>query len=463
MAASTSTAQQRTGLVQWLDLMNSAVEQLSDDKVKLTVDVPAHDVHHAVEHAANDLAASVRIPGFRQGKVPRPILIKRVGKERLYTEAVESHIGGWFWNAATRARVNPIAQPQYEYELPASESEDWRFSATVEVQPKPEPADWTQLEVPKHEAEVPAEAVQTELEALQQTVGELVPVEGRPAQDGDTAVIDLLADDGSAQRDYVIDLGSERLVEEVENGILGLSPGESREIAYELADGTRRNATVTVKELKERVVPPLDDDLAKAASEFDTLDALRAEIEDRLRGQVDDELEGLFRAAAVDELVRATKFSAAGPLVEARTRELVTGLARSLQARGIDADSYLQLTGQTPEVLESRLRAEAAMSVERELVLEAVADKLGIQVSDDEIRDELRTAGETDEDIEQFVAEGGADRVRDDIRLKKALDRVVAEVKPIAPELHEAREAIWTPEQEQAAETPKLWTPGSKE
>jgi trigger factor len=463
MASSTSTAQQRTGLVQWLDLMNSAVEQLSDDKVKLTVDVPAHDVHHAVEHAANDLAASVRIPGFRQGKVPRPILIKRVGKERLYTEAVESHIGGWFWNAATRARVNPIAQPQYEYELPASESEDWRFSATVEVQPKPEPADWTQLEVPKHEAEVPAEAVQTELEALQQTVGELVPVEGRPAQDGDTAVIDLIADDGSAQRDYVIDLGSERLVEEVENGILGLSPGESREIAYELADGTRRNATVTVNELKERVVPPLDDDLAKAASEFDTLDALRAEIEDRLRGQVDDELEGLFRAATVDELVRATKFSAAGPLVEARTRELVTGLARSLQARGIDADSYLQLTGQTPEVLESRLRAEAAMSVARELVLEAVADKLGIQVSDDEIRDELRTAGETDEDIEQFVAEGGADRVRDDIRLKKALDRVVAEVKPIAPELHEAREAIWTPEQEQAAETPKLWTPGSKE
>ena len=445
--------------------MNSAVEQLSDDKVKLTVDVPAHDVHHAVEHAANDLAASVRIPGFRQGKVPRPILLKRVGKERLYTEAVESHIGGWFWNAATRARVNPIAQPEYEYELPASESEDWRFSATVEVQPKPEPADWTQLEVPKHEAEVPAEAVQTELEALQKTVGELVPVEGRPAQDGDTAVIDLIADDGSAQRDYVVDLGSERLVEEIENGIRGLSPGESREIAYELADGTRRNATVNVKELKERVVPPLDDDLAKAASEFDTLDALRAEIEGRLRGQVDDELEGLFRAAAVDELVKATKFSAAGPLVEARTRELVTGLARSLQARGIDADSYLQLTGQSPELLESRLRAEAAMSVARELVLEAVADKLGIQVSDDEIREELRTAGETDEDIEQFVAEGGADRVRDDIRLKKALDRVVAEVKPIAPELHEAREALWTPEQEQeqAAETPKLWTPGSKE
>src|SRR5947209_8660793 len=99
--------------------MANIVEQLAEDKVKLTVEVPAHDVHHAVEHAANDLAASVRVPGFRQGKVPRPILMQKIGKERLYAEAVESHIGGWFLNAATRARVNPVAQPAYDYELPA--------------------------------------------------------------------------------------------------------------------------------------------------------------------------------------------------------------------------------------------------------------------------------------------------------------------------------------------------------
>jgi trigger factor len=393
--------------------------------------------------------------------VPMPLLVQRIGKHRLYQEAVDSHIGGWFWNAATRARVNPIAQPQYEYELPASEQEDWRFSATVEVQPKPEPADWTTLEVPKHEAEVPQEAVDAELESLQRVAAELVPVEGRPAQDGDTVVVDLIAEDGTAQRDYVVELGSERLVEEIENGIRGLGAGESREIAYELADGTNRKATVTVKEIKERVLPPLDDELAKAVTEFDTFDELRGEVEGRLKGQIEDELEGLFRAAAVDELVRATNFSPAGPLVELRTRELLNGLARSLQERGIDANTYMQITGQTPEVLEQRLRAEATMSVAREMVLEAAADKLGITVTDDEIREELRDAGESDEDIEEFVAQGGADRVRDDIRLKKALDRIAAEVKPIAPELAEARESIWTPEKEQPAETPKLWTPGT--
>jgi trigger factor len=440
-----------------------AVQELAENKVKLTVDVPAHDMHHAVEHAANDLAASVRIPGFRKGKVPMPLLLQRIGKDRLMAEAVESHIGSWFWNAAARERVNPIAMPEYDYELPASDKEDWSFTATVEVQPKPEPADWTTLEVPKHEAEVPEEAVQAELEMLQRIAGEIVPVEGRPAQAGDTLVIDMVSEDGSAQRDYIVELGSERLVEEIENGIRGLDAGESRDIAYELADGTNRKATVTVKEIKERVLPPLDDDLAKASSEFDTLAELRTEIETRLKGQIEDELEGLFRAAAVDELVRATNFTAAGPLVEARTRELLSGLARSLQARGIDAASYMQLTGQTPEVLEQRLRAEASMSVARELVLEAVADKLGLEVTDDEIREELSAAGESDEDIADFMEQGGADRVREDIRLKKALDRVAAEVKPIAPELHEARESIWTPEKEQAADAPKLWTPGSKE
>jgi trigger factor len=441
--------------------MPAQVEELAKNKVKLTVDVPAGDVHHAVEHAATDLAQSVRIPGFRQGKVPMPLLVQRIGKDRIYAEAVDSHIGGWFWNAAARARLNPVAMPEYDYDLPTSDQEDWSFTATVEVQPKPEPADWTTLEVPRHEVEVPQEAVQAELEMVQRTVAELVPVAGRPAQDGDVVVVDLIAEDGSAQRDYVVELGSERLVEEIENGIRGLGAGEERAIAYELGDGTRRTATVKVNEIKERVLPPLDDELAKAASEFDKLDDLREDAEERLRAQIEDEVEGLFRAAAIDELLKATNFVAVGPLVEARTRELLTGLARSLQSRGIDAQSYMQLTGQTPEQLEQRLRAEASLSVSRELLLEAVADQLGIEVSDDEIRDDLRAAGETDEDIDAFVAEGGADTVRDDIRMQRALDRIAAEVKPIAPELAEARDAIWTPEKEQPAETPKLWTPGT--
>src|SRR6201989_1564457 len=119
-----------------MDCVQTQVEELPQNRVRLTVQVASHDVHHAVEHAADDLAQSVKIPGFRKGKVPRQVLLQRVGKERLMAEAVESHIGGWFWNAATRARVNPIAMPEYEYDLPSSDKEDWSFTATVEVQPK---------------------------------------------------------------------------------------------------------------------------------------------------------------------------------------------------------------------------------------------------------------------------------------------------------------------------------------
>ena len=157
----------------------SQVEELGGNRVRLTVDVSPHELEHAVEHAATDLAGSVRIPGFRKGKVPRQVLLANVGKDRLWAEAVESHIGGWFWNAAAQSRLRPIATPEYDFELPATEAEPWSFSATVEVQPTPEIVDWTTLEVPRQEAEVPEELVQAELDALRSSVAELAPADDR--------------------------------------------------------------------------------------------------------------------------------------------------------------------------------------------------------------------------------------------------------------------------------------------
>ena len=183
--------------------MATQVEELPDNKVRLTVDVPGADVHHAVEHAASDLASSVKIPGFRKGKVPTPVLLSRIGKERLFSEAIESHISGWFWNAAARERIRPVEQPELDYELPASEDEDWRFTATVSVLPKPEVADWSKVQVPYEEPEVPEDLVEHELNVLRSTVAELTPVEGRPAEPGDTVVIDLVGDDGG-QRDLAV-------------------------------------------------------------------------------------------------------------------------------------------------------------------------------------------------------------------------------------------------------------------
>jgi trigger factor len=444
------------------------VEELPDNKVRLKVDVPRADLDHAIEHATSDLAGSVKIPGFRPGKVPPQVLRARVGEERLLTEAVESHIGGWFWNAAASTRIRPVAQPQYDYDLPAAEDAEWSFTATVDVQPKPEVPDWTTLEVPHTEAEIPPELVDREIEVLRESVADLAPVEGRTAQTGDVVVVDAVEESGEAQRDLVLELGTGRVLEDVERALLGASAGETRAVEYALPDGSSRTTQVTVKEIKEKVLPPADNDFARAASEFGTYAELRADIESSLREQLDDELDAAFRAEAVDRLVAASNATASGPLVEARARELLNQLGRSLDRRGISADLYLQLTGQTPEQLAEGVRAEAAQSVARELVLEAAADKLGVEVSDEEveelIREQAEAAGEDpDEVVGQIRESGRFETLRADLRLKETLDKIVAEVKRISPDLADARDKLWTPDKETAPTETKLWTPASKE
>jgi trigger factor len=446
--------------------VQTEVEELPENRVRLTVQVPSHDVHHAVEHAASDLASSVKIPGFRKGKVPRQVLLQRVGKDRLMAEAIDSHITGWFWNAAARTRLRPVEQPKYDFELPASDDQDWKFTATVAVQAKAEVADWTQLEVGAIEAAVPEEVVQQELDALRATVAELVPVEDRPVGPEDTVIVDLVSPNGETRRDYVVELGRGAVVEEIEAGVPGMSAGETKEIEFEVADGTTQSVTVTVKEIKEKVLPEIDDALARAATEFETLAELREDIESRLRDQIDEEIDAQFRADVADALVVASKVDASGPLVEARTRELLRSLARQVESRGVQLDTYLSMTGQNPDELLGRLHEEATRSVARELVLEAAAEKLGIDVPDEEIETLVREQAEAmGEDAEQTLLQlresGRIETLRDDIRMRNALERVASEVKRIPKELAEVRDALWTPEKENQPTDAKLWTPGS--
>ncbi len=449
------------------------VEELGENRVRLTVDVTPHQLEHAVEHAAADLAETVKIPGFRKGKVPMPVLLSRIGRDRLWAEAIDSHIGGWFWSAASRTRLRPVTAPAYDYVPPASEHEPWSFAATVEVQPIPEIVDWTTLEVPRPDAEAPEELVQQELDALRRSVAELVAVD-RPAQEGDTVVVDLASPNGESQSDTVVELGSGRLVEEIENAIVGGKAGESAEVRYELADGSAAHVTVTLKHVSEQVLPEIDDELARSASEFDTIAELRADIENRITSAVDAEIEERFRQMAVEALIRASEIRGAGPLVETRARDLLNGFVRSLASRGIEPNQYFQITGQTPEQLTMQVRLEAALSVARELALEAVAVKAGIEATDDDvkalIRERADAAGQNaDELIEDIWAHGEEESLREDLRLSLALDRLAAEVKRVsveAAEAAEARAAIWTPdseEKEKGAPEKKLWTPGSKE
>jgi trigger factor len=433
----------------------------------MTVEVPSGDVEHAIDHAASDLAGSLKIPGFRKGKVPMPVLLARVGKDRLYAEAVQSHIGGWFRAALRETNVRPVQAPDYDYELPPSPSDSFQFTATVAVQPMPELADWSALEVPAGEAEVPEELIEAELEVLRATVADLEPVEGRPAREGDVLIVDLVSGDGDAQRDYVVELGAGRLLPEIEEALVGLEPGAETEVSYRLPDESETTLTATVRELQERVLPPADDELARAATEFDTLDELRAEIEERLRGQLEQELDAQFETAVVDELVDATRFEVADGLVQSRAVELWNALVRSLERRGITAEAYLSLSNRTPQEIQADIEEEARRALAREIVLEAAADKLGLEVSDEEVDELIRQEAESDQEAEELMgqvrAAGRYEALRTDLRLRRALERIASEVKRIPMDLARARDKLWTPEKEKPETATKLWTPGSKE
>jgi trigger factor len=446
--------------------VKATVEELPESKVRMTVEVPSGDVEHAIDHAASDLAGSLKIPGFRKGKVPMPVLLARVGKDRLYQEAVDSHIGGWFRAALRGTNVRPTQSPEYEYELPESPSDTFQFTATVPVQPAPELPDWSTLEVPAADPEVPQELIDAELEVLRSTVADLAPVDGRPAREGDVVVIDLVSDDGDAQRDYVAELGSGRLFPEIEHGLIGLEAGAESPIPYRLPDGTDAGVTAHMKEINEKVLPPVDDDLAKAATEFDTLEELTGEIRERLGGQIEAEIQSQVRTAAVDALVEATDLDVADGLVQTRAVELWNALVRSLERRGISAEAYLQLSGRSPQEIQADIESEARQSLAREIVLEAAADELGVEVADEEVDELIREqAGDEDADelIRQVREAGRYEALRADLRLRHALDRLAAEVKRIPLELAEARDKLWTPEKEKPETATKLWTPGSKE
>jgi trigger factor len=447
--------------------MKTTVAELPDSKVRLEVEVPEADVQHALEHAASDLAGSMKIPGFRKGKVPTRVVAARVGRDALWQEAVRSHIESWFWNAALTSGIQPVAGPELEFGA-APENGTFRFTATVPVAPKPEVGDWTTLEVGAAEPDVPAELVDREIERIRETVAELAPVDGRSAREGDTVILDLVGEEIPTQRDYVVELGEGRLVDPLEEAVVGMTAGETKPVEIQVDETRTATVRLALKDVKEKVLPDVDDELARAATEFETIADLRADLELRLREQLAEELDAKFREDALDALVEISKIEHTEPLVERRAAQLWSGVQRSLQERGIPPDTYFTMTGQSQDDVLAALRRQAEEAVKRELVLDAVAANEGLEVSDEDIEAFVREqTAESGEDAGETLAalreQDTLEQLRGDLRLRKALDVIVSGVKRIPVDLARARDKLWTPEKEKAPTDTKIWTPGVKE
>ncbi len=461
--------------------METTVKELPDSRVRVDVDVDPRDVEGSIARTAQELGKDMKLPGFRKGKVPAEMVVQRLGRQTVLTQALESSLGDWYERAMLESGVNPVGDPKLDLPDLPEEGKPLRFSIEVAVRPGAELGEYKGVEVGREEPEVPEEAVETEVNRLREGFARLNPVE-RAAKAGDVVLIDYEGKidgepfEGGTARDYLLELGEGRVLPELEQGLEGAEPGDERTIevpfpeeypAEEVAGKTAK-FDVKLKEVREKELPELDDDFAAEASEFETLDELRADISDKVRELLDRQIAERFQQDALDAVVAKAKVDLPEPVIQARAEEMWRRVERQLRQQGMDPESYLQTQGKSREEMIEQARPDAEQALKREAVLEAVADAEGIEITEEDELEALQIPpGHEDhghpepEDALREIRESGREELfKQDLRMRRALELIGEGAKPIPMEQAQAREEIWTPEKERE-EKGGLWTPGS--
>lgn len=461
--------------------LKTTLTELSDSRVRLDAEVPSEELESRVQRTAAQLGRDLRIPGFRKGKVPGPMVIQRIGRDAVLEQAVRDSLPEWYEEAIVRSGLSTVGDPKLDLDNLPSSGEPLSFSIEVGVTPKAKLGKYRELEVGKRSPQVPEEAVETELDRLRDSFARLDSVD-REAQQGDHLVMDFVgrvdgeAFKGGEARDYMLEIGGGRLIEGFEEQLVGVRAGEARTVEVDFPDeypadelkGRHAVFDVQVKDVKEKLLPELDDDFSSEASEFDTLDELRADIEDKLKAAQERTIEDEFREAVVDAAAAEAQIEVPDELVQARAEEMWHRTEHALEHQNIDPETYLKAAGRTREQVVEEAKPDAAKQMARESVLEAVAEAESIEISDDELLDVLRTSAEREgasaEELLQRLKKSGRDAsVRHDLRLRRAAGFLAEHAKPIGMAQAAAREQIWTPEKEREPDAGGLWTPGSPE
>jgi trigger factor len=459
--------------------VTTTVTELPESRVRVEAQVAPEEVERQLQQAARKLGSQLRIPGFRKGKVPPPVVIRRLGREAVLDEALRSALGAWYVDAIDTSGIAPIGEPELDVGDLPDHGQPLEFSIEIGVRPTATLGEYKGLEVGRREPEVQESAIDEQLEALRDRMATLDTVD-RPAESGDHLVADYagMLDgepfEGGTARDQLIELGSERLIPGFEQQLEGISAGEQRTITVTFPDdypgelgGREATFDVTVHEVKAKNLPELDDDFAAEASEFDTLAELREDVATKLREAEDRTIEREFEEAVLQAATDNATVEVPEKLVHARAHEMVEQTLTALGRQGISKETYLQISGKNEHDLASDAEPEAAQALRREAVLAAIVEAEQIDPSDEELVDALRPAAERDgsdpaEVVATLRANNRLDTLRDDVAARQALERLVESTTPISVAQAEARGALWTPDKEQSESgTGQLWTPGS--
>jgi trigger factor len=459
--------------------VKTIVTELPESRVRVQAEVPAEEVERRLLQAARELGRQMRIPGFRKGKVPPPVVIRRLGREAVLDEALRSSLGSWYADAIDGSGIAPVGEPDLDVgELPSA-GQPLEFSIEIGVRPRAKLGEYKGLEVGRREPQVQDSAIDEQLERLRDRVATLDTVE-RPAQQGDHVVMDYLGkiDDvpfeGGEGRDQLLELGSGRLIPGFEEQLEGASAGEQRTVNVTFPEeypgelgGQNATFEVTVSEVKAKRLPELDDDFAAEASEFDTLAELRESIESDLLHADEHAIEREFEQAVLEAAVGEAQIEVPEKLIHARAHEMLDQTLSALERQGISREAYLRIAGKDEEELAHEAEPEAAAALRREALLAAIVEQEQIKPSDERVLKDLEPVAErasttAQELFDRLAKDDRIERLREDVATQMAIELLVAEAKAITVEQAQARQKLWTPGKDESGEgAGQIWTPGS--
>lgn len=431
--------------------MKATWEKIEKNLGVLDVEVEADRVAAALDTAFNKVVKKANVPGFRKGKVPRSIFEARFGVESLYQDAIDILLPEVYSEAVDEADIFPVDRPEIDIEQ-FGKGQSFKFKAKVTVKPEVKLGDYKGLEIASVTAEVSEEELSEELKRMQERHAELVVIDEGAAASGDIAVIDFDGsvdgvpfEGGQAER-YSLELGSNSFIPGFEDQVIGMATGDFKDVevtfpeSYHVEDLANKQAVFKVKvhEIKRKQLPELDDEFAKDVSEFETLDEYKEDLKKQLLTRKEQEAQGIRENDVVEKAAANAEIEIPEAMVQSEVQNMMRDFDNRLRQQGMNLDMFLSFSGQSKSDLEAQMQNDAEKRVRNNLVLEQIAKEEKLEVSEDEIGDELNNMAEmykrpADEIRSILASNGSLDSLREELLLRKTIDFLLENSKEGAP------------------------------
>ena len=424
--------------------MSFKVEQVEEkNMVKLVIEASAEEFEAGLNAAYNKNKNKISVPGFRKGKAPRKMIEQLYGSQIFFEDAANEIIPDAYADAAKESGLDIVSQPKVSIEQ-LEAGKPFIFAAEVAVRPEVELGEYKGVEVTKADAEVTDADVEEELKKVQDQNSRTVSVEDRAVKDGDMTVIDFEgfidgeAFEGGKGENYPLTIGSHSFIDTFEEQMIGMNIGEEKELNVTFPEdyhaenlkGKPATFKVTVKEIKEKQLPELDDDFAQDVSDFDTLAEYKDDLKKKIAERKESEAKAKKESEAIEKVVEAAKMDIPQAMIDTQVNRMLEDFAMRLQQQGLSVEQYFQYTGMTADKIMEEMKPEAVKRIKNSLVLEAVAKAENIEVSEEEFEAELQKMADMYkmeiEKIKEFMQDAEAKQMKDDIAIQKAVELIVS-------------------------------------